>query len=88
MKQTAASKTTKTIPADNFTIGSVGLQLLDTTWRIAVPVLIFALLGIFADLRLGTKPWMTILGVAIGFVFAAKLVNKQIKAVEKQEKNQ
>lgn len=65
--------------------GSVGLVLLDTTWRMATPVLLFAGLGIIVDRRLGSKPWMTLVGVIIGFAIAAWLVKKQLDAVERQE---
>ncbi len=88
MKQAAAGKTTNFIPMKHLSVGSVGLQLLDTTWRIAVPVLLFTSLGIFIDLKLGSKPWVTLLCVGVGFVFAARLVKKQIEAVEKEENNQ
>lgn len=57
---------------------NIGRELLETTWRIAVPVLLFAGIGIVFDRNLGTKPWMTLLGTAIGFVFAGLLVKKLI----------
>jgi F0F1-type ATP synthase assembly protein I len=56
----------------------VGRELLETTWRIVVPVLLFAGIGILLDRNLGSKPWMTLLGTAIGFVFAGLLVKKLI----------
>lgn len=54
-------------------------ELADTTWRIAVPVLLFAGVGIFADRNWGSKPWLTLLGTAIGFVCAALLVKRQLE---------
>ena len=57
---------------------SVGRELLDTTWRMTVPVVIFAGIGIFADITLGSKPWITMLGTIIGFYFAIQLVKRQI----------
>lgn len=62
------------------TLGTLGLDFLDTTWRIAVPVLLFAIIGIFADKKLETAPWLTLLGVVIGFVGAGLLVKKQLSA--------
>lgn len=56
----------------------VGRELLDTTWRMTVPVVIFAGIGIFLDLKLGTEPWLTLLGALIGFGFAIDLVKRQI----------
>jgi F0F1-type ATP synthase assembly protein I len=57
----------------------IGMELADTTWRIAVPVLLFAGIGIVADRVLGSKPWLTLLGMAIGFVCAGLLVRRQLK---------
>lgn len=85
MKQAAAHPTTSTAGGKSpFTAGAIGLTLLDTTWRIAVPVILFAGLGIFADRSLGTKPWLTLLAVVIGFVFAGLLLKKQLEASERE----
>lgn len=56
--------------------------LLATTWRIAVPVIIGSGLGIFLDLRLGTKPWLTLLGVLLGFTLAGLLIARLLKETE------
>lgn len=56
--------------------------LLETTWRIAAPVVLGTGLGIFLDLRLGTKPWLTLLGVAAGFMIAGKLIARLLKESE------
>lgn len=60
-----------------------GRLILDTTWRIAVPVILFAGIGIFVDRNVGTAPFVTLVGVIIGFVFAAILVKKQIVLSER-----
>jgi F0F1-type ATP synthase assembly protein I len=57
---------------------SVGRELLDTTWRMTVPVVIFAGIGIAIDIALGSKPWVTLLGTVVGFYFAIMLVKRQI----------
>lgn len=62
----------------------VGQTLLETTWRIAVPVVIFTALGIYIDLQLGTKPWLTLLGTAIGFILAAMLIARLLKESENE----
>lgn len=82
MKKAAAHPThiNSRTPAP-FTVGSVGLQFLDTTWRIAVPVVIFVVLGIIADRSFGTKPWVTLAGAVLGFVAAGWLVKREIAAV-------
>jgi F0F1-type ATP synthase assembly protein I len=56
----------------------VGRELADTTWRMAVPVVLFAGLGIVADRSLGSKPWLTLLGVIVGFACAGLLVKRQL----------
>lgn len=84
MKQAADKPTTGT-PPKTLSPGAIGLQLLDTTWRIAIPVLIMAALGIFADIKAGTKPWLTLLGTVIGFVGAGVLLKRQLDAVNKEE---
>ncbi|HEV7453860.1 MAG TPA: AtpZ/AtpI family protein [Candidatus Saccharimonadales bacterium] len=87
MKQEAAAKTTHDVSGDpTFGVGGVALAFLDTTWRIAVPVILFTIIGIYADLHLGTKPWLTLVSVVIGFVGAYRLVKKQIESVARIEK--
>jgi F0F1-type ATP synthase assembly protein I len=56
----------------------VGRELLDTTWRMTVPVVIFAGIGIAIDIATGSKPWVTLLGTMVGFYFAILLVKRQI----------
>ena len=60
------------------------VTLADTTWRIFVPVGGLASLGIWADLRYHTKPWITLIGVVVGFAIAIILVRQQLKAVMKE----
>lgn len=86
MKQAAAKTTHATSGEPTFGAGAVALTFLDTTWRIATPVILFTALGIAADLRFGTKPWLTLLSVVIGFVFAVLLVKRQLEAIQKEER--
>lgn len=80
MKKAAAQSTTKSASGnDHFSLGTLALDFLDTTWRIAVPVVIFAVLGIVADKQFGTKPWLTLLGMIVGFGFAGLLLKKQLQ---------
>jgi F0F1-type ATP synthase assembly protein I len=53
--------------------------LADTTWRIVVPTIALALIGLKLDLVWHTAPWLTLLGTATGFVIAAFLVRRQLK---------
>jgi len=82
----AADSTTKppTEPGPSV-LGTIILDLLDTAWRIATPMLVFSGLGIFVDKKVGTAPWITLVGLTIGLVGAGLLVRKQLAAVNQRE---
>ena len=83
----AADKTTKSSSGDDhFSLSTLGLDLLDTSWRIAVPVLLFAGAGIFADNEFGSGPLLTLLGSVIGFGAAFLLLKEQLRAVEREDR--
>lgn len=84
-KQAAATTTNSPSGKDHFSLGALAIDLLDTAWRIAIPVLLFAGAGIFIDRQIGSKPWCTLLGTVIGFVVAGWLVKKQLDAATEQE---
>jgi F0F1-type ATP synthase assembly protein I len=65
----------------------IARELADVTWRLTVPVIGLCVLGILADKSWNTKPWLTLLGTAIGFVVAGKLVNMQIQRVTREEEH-
>ncbi len=65
----------------------IARELADVTWRLGVPVIGLSLLGIVADKSWGTKPWLTLLGTAIGFVVAGKLVSLQLARVNSEEQH-
>ena len=82
MKKAAAHSTTKHGNSNaSLAAGDIAMQFLDTTWRIAVPVVLFALVGIVADRSFGTKPWFTLLGVVIGFGVAGLLIKRLLDQV-------
>jgi len=58
---------------------SISREMADTTWRIAVPVVLFACLGIIIDRTTGSRPWMTLLGMVAGLVCAGYLIKKQLE---------
>lgn len=88
MKKAAAHPTQPAPRAQSpFTVGSIGMQFLDTTWRIAVPVVLLVAAGIVADRHFGTKPWLTLLGALLGFMIAGFLVKREIDAVSGAEPN-
>jgi len=69
-------------PDDRDAAITILITMADTTWRIFTPVVFCTGLGIWADLSLGTKPWLTFLGVGIGFVIAGLLIRAQLKKVQ------
>lgn len=87
MKQAAATTTTKSSRGTDRTaaLGTIGKDLLDTAWRIAVPVILAAVLGIILDKSFGTAPWLTLALTLGGFFVAGWLVKKQLAEVEKRE---
>jgi len=88
MKQAAAAKTTHSPNGDAPTVlGAIGMDLLDTTWRIAVPVVICAVAGIVADRHFGTSPWVTLAATVAGFGVAGWLIKRQLAALEKRERS-
>jgi len=58
--------------------------MVDTTWRMFVPIIGLLLLGLWADRSWGTAPWLTVTGMILGIALAALLVQRQIKRVTKK----
>ncbi len=55
------------------------LSMADTTWRMFVSPAILVPAGIFVDLKIGTKPWMTILATILGMTLSVLLVRQQLR---------
>ena len=51
----------------------------DTTWRMFIPIIGLAVVGVWTDRTFGTKPIMTIIGIVTGIIIAAYLVRLQFK---------
>jgi len=66
-------------PPDKSTVVLLLSTAADTTWRMFVPIIGIALLGIWADHTFATKPWMTIIGIIIGVAIATVLVRQQLQ---------
>jgi len=61
---------------------SLLVTLADTTWRMLTPSAIFVCLGIYADLHLGTKPYLTLLSVVCGLGVSFFLIKRQLRGVQ------
>ncbi|MDB5176535.1 MAG: hypothetical protein JWN75_203 [Candidatus Saccharibacteria bacterium] len=80
MSESSAKKTEDTQkPLDKSTVVLMLSTAADTTWRMFVPIIGIALLGIWADHTFATKPWMTVVGIIIGVVIASVLVRRQLQ---------
>lgn len=69
------------------TVGLLLATIGDTTWRMFVPSIGFTLLGVWADSQLGTKPWLMIIGIAVGCLGAFLLVKKQISGIKSRKES-
>lgn len=87
MKRDTSSTSDKSGPRAEYTSAArpVWVSLADTTWRVAVPTVLFAGIGIAVDLKLETMPLWTLIGMVLGLTAAGALVWRQIKAVENTE---
>lgn len=72
------------IPPDKSTVILLLNTIGDTTWRMFVPSIGFTIIGVITDRQLGTKPWLTVVGIVVGSVVAGLLVRRQIKRVQQK----
>ena len=72
----AAAKDTESVTALLFSMA-------DTTWRMVLPAVIFVAGGLYLDIHLGTKPWLTLVGLVLGLVGGSMLIRRQLKRSEK-----
>lgn len=54
-------------------------SMADTTWRLFVPILSLLLVGDYLDKQWHTKPWLMLLGSALGASIAALLIKRQLQ---------
>ena len=66
-------------PPDKSTVVLLLGSIADTTWRMFVPSIGMTLLGVVADNTFDTKPWLTLLGIALGVAATIVLVRNQFK---------
>lgn len=84
MKKTAAHSATSLNNTKNTqTLNplQLGRSYLDTGWRIVVPVIVATFFGAVLDASVGSKPWLTLVGLVIGFMVAGLLVKQQAPEV-------
>lgn len=59
----------------------IAIQLMDTTWRVALPILLLCYIGIQIDKHNHTQPLFTLIGLFLSLAIASLLVYRQIKAL-------
>lgn len=68
-------------PPNHSTVILLLADIADTTWRMFVPTLALAALGLWADTTYQTGPWLSLAGVLVGCGIAALLIKKQFKRI-------
>lgn len=54
-------------------------HMAEITWRVALPILLFCIIGIRLDKAWGTQPGLSITGLLLSLVFATLLIYRYIK---------
>ena len=88
MKRDDTPASTSDVPTSGNAAFSVFVSLADTTWRVAVPTVLFSGAGIALDKRFNTMPLLTLSGLVLGLAAAAKLVWGQLQKINKPEGKQ
>lgn len=84
MKKAAAkSTTTKVGSGRQSTFGSlvIAAQLLDITWRVALPIILFSLVGHWLDQHFDSKPAYLMTGFFLSLPVIVWLVYRQLRSV-------
>ena len=55
----------------------------DLGWQIAVPLVVFALLGRFADHYFDTSPWLLVAGVVLAAATSSYIVYRKVSRILK-----
>lgn len=84
-KQVADSTASDRSVSRSVSAWEVWATLIDTSARLFIPSVGGTVGGLWLDLRIGTKPWFTIIGVLLGTLVAFSLVYLQIKAINKEK---
>lgn len=56
----------------------VAMQLLDTSWRVALPILVLSIAGVRLDRHYGSSPLFMVSGLIVALAISTILVYKQI----------
>lgn len=79
MSEVSKRSDNRPTPPSNSAVVLLLKDIGDTTWRMFVPTIGLAVLGNLLDEKLGTKPWMLILGIGLGSIVTALLIKQLFK---------
>jgi F0F1-type ATP synthase assembly protein I len=77
-KQTTTRAERKQNPAPDGR--TIALQFIDTTWRVALPIILLCYIGIRLDRHYHSAPLYALIGLFVALAMAVILVYKQIKS--------
>ena len=58
----------------------IALQMMDTTWRVALPIILLTYGGVSLDKHLNTSPLYSLIGLFVSLAMATLLVYRQLAA--------
>lgn len=83
MKKAAAKQTTTRAGSSSNPVPdgrTIALQLIDTSWRVALPIILFCYVGIQLDKHYHSAPLYAVSGLFLAIATVVVLVYKQIKS--------
>ncbi len=79
MADTSTSTPDSRVERSKSVTAPILFDMADTTWRLFVPTIGLLLVGRHYDGQFGTKPWLMLVGAAVGAIIAGLLVRSQLK---------
>lgn len=74
----SAKKVGKSVGGNYWSAFGLALEL---GWSIAIPLVIFAMAGRFADKVLGTTPWLFLVGLLVSIAISVYLIHRKVKNI-------
>lgn len=85
MTKAAATTTKQPAKTSPSVMGTIFMDVLDTGWRIATPIMLLVIPGLIADRKIGSAPWLTLAGLVFGLIGAGLLIKQQLAAVDRRD---
>ncbi len=78
MDDKTTKKQERSVPASRASTVSLIMSMAEVTWRMFTPPAILVSAGIFADVKLHTIPWITLVSLPVSLGFSVMLVKRQL----------